>query len=193
MPPPRHGGTRSTARAHAQHGSRCDMRQFINGQHPADSDLVAIRNSSRDDPQLPGSPTSTRVRADALPAIRRVVAATRRTIAPGAAAAAANGMADAYANQPVRERVPPPRRSAKSKSGAREADEVEAFVQSLAQHRFARVEEGEQCAICIEEWEPSDLAVMMPCSHPFHKECISAWLLKSSLCPICKWDSRTQK
>jgi len=183
--PRRHGGTRSTARTTAQHGSRCDMRHFLMGQHPADPDLQAIRNSSREEPTTPTSPT---VRAEALAAIRRTVAVSRRNVAPrGAAAAAASGSEDAYANLPPRQITVVPRQGGRSKR--RDAATIATFVRSLERHKFEEVEDGEQCSICIEEWETAEVAVMLPCRHRFHSDCIGAWLLKSSLCPICKLDS----
>lgn len=47
----------------------------------------------------------------------------------------------------------------------------------------------ESCAICHEDfsvYERIDIGDVLPC-HPnsFHRTCISTWLRKSSLCPIC--------
>jgi len=163
------------------------MRQFLMGQHPVDPDLQAIRNSSREEPPTPTLPT---VRAEALAAIRRTVAVSRRNVAPrGAAAAAASGSEDAYANLPPRQITVVPRRQRGGKLKKRDAAAVATFVQSLERHTFEEVEDGEQCSICIEEWETAEVCVMLPCRHRYHSDCIGAWLLKSSLCPICKLDS----
>lgn len=43
-----------------------------------------------------------------------------------------------------------------------------------------------KCLICYEEFKDSDLNVLLPCSHNFHKKCIKYWLTKkSNKCPIC--------
>ncbi|KAI8465092.1 MAG: hypothetical protein J3K34DRAFT_371568 [Monoraphidium minutum] len=50
---------------------------------------------------------------------------------------------------------------------------------------------GEGCAICAEEYVPSDVVRVLPCRHRMHLECIDRWLLKSTEhsapkgCPLC--------
>lgn len=49
------------------------------------------------------------------------------------------------------------------------------------------VEEGDECAICLESFHEGDNVKLMRCHHYFHSECIDPWLTKhSNLCPICK-------
>ena len=49
------------------------------------------------------------------------------------------------------------------------------------------VEEGDECAICLESFHEGDNVKLMRCNHYFHSECIDPWLTKhSDLCPICK-------
>lgn len=44
----------------------------------------------------------------------------------------------------------------------------------------------ESCSICIEEYEEdSTVAVLEKCNHMYHEQCISEWLKKSTLCPLC--------
>lgn len=46
---------------------------------------------------------------------------------------------------------------------------------------------GEQCAICIADFEHGDWDRQLPrCGHCFHQECIDLWLLRSDECPLCK-------
>ncbi|PVU99772.1 hypothetical protein BB559_000420 [Furculomyces boomerangus] len=48
-----------------------------------------------------------------------------------------------------------------------------------------------ECLICIEEFKDEDLVRVIPCYHPFHKECIDTWLLEQSgSCPECRLDLR---
>ena len=41
------------------------------------------------------------------------------------------------------------------------------------------------CAICRETLETSETRVL-PCSHPYHKECINSWLARVPSCPYCR-------
>ena len=41
-----------------------------------------------------------------------------------------------------------------------------------------------QCIICRQRFKEMDV-VKLPCGHCFHGECIEAWTLNHSQCPIC--------
>lgn len=45
-----------------------------------------------------------------------------------------------------------------------------------------------ECTICIDDFEPGELLVLLPrCQHAFHKDCIRPWLLeRQGRCPLCK-------
>ncbi|KAD5317679.1 hypothetical protein R6Q59_033018 [Mikania micrantha] len=43
------------------------------------------------------------------------------------------------------------------------------------------------CAVCLCEFEDDDDLRLLPkCSHAFHMNCIDAWLLSHSTCPLCR-------
>mmetsp|Transcript_134471 Transcript_134471/g.190112 ORF Transcript_134471/g.190112 Transcript_134471/m.190112 type:complete len:124 (-) Transcript_134471:428-799(-) len=42
------------------------------------------------------------------------------------------------------------------------------------------------CCVCLMEFESSDVVRQLPCSHIFHKRCISAWLQRNMECPMCR-------
>jgi len=47
-------------------------------------------------------------------------------------------------------------------------------------------EESRTCQICICEFESGENVMLLPCLHKYHEPCISEWLQKSDLCPMCK-------
>ncbi|KAH1153985.1 hypothetical protein GYH30_049568 [Glycine max] len=54
--------------------------------------------------------------------------------------------------------------------------------------RYARRDEdGKTCAICLEDFEPSEEVRLTPCNHMFHKDCIVPWLTSTGQCPVCRF------
>ncbi|KGN62719.1 RING-H2 finger protein ATL11 [Cucumis sativus] len=44
-----------------------------------------------------------------------------------------------------------------------------------------------ECAICLSEFGDDDTLRLLPkCSHVFHSDCIDAWLVSHSTCPVCR-------
>ncbi|KAL8518695.1 hypothetical protein ACS0TY_009879 [Phlomoides rotata] len=48
--------------------------------------------------------------------------------------------------------------------------------------------DGDQCVICLEEWEAGEKVKKMPCNHRFHGECIVKWLKIHGSCPVCRYE-----
>merc|ERR1712107_777546 len=46
--------------------------------------------------------------------------------------------------------------------------------------------EGDECSVCLAEYEDGDPIRELRCSHMFHTKCIDPWLARSGQCPICK-------
>ena len=42
------------------------------------------------------------------------------------------------------------------------------------------------CVICLCNYELNEKAIILPCTHIFHSECIKSWFLNHDTCPICK-------
>lgn len=42
------------------------------------------------------------------------------------------------------------------------------------------------CAICLEALNRASQQQMLPCGHVYHKGCIAPWLLRRSVCPLCR-------
>lgn len=184
------GGTRNLARALALQGSAADLREFRNAlSHGANGRVNSERIQLA---HAPGSPSNERpwspnqqapngsqprVALASLPAIRQAwISGSRRheRRVGGAQTASASSEAD-------------------EKKAARLALEATEFVSGLKVKKWRRqsIEEGEQCAICIEEWKDSEYATLLPCGHAFHKECLLLWSAQSTLCPICKVDAKS--
>ncbi|KAI0890333.1 uncharacterized protein GGS22DRAFT_12153 [Annulohypoxylon maeteangense] len=43
-----------------------------------------------------------------------------------------------------------------------------------------------ECTICIDEMTVGDEAVVLPCRHWFHEQCVTLWLKQHNTCPICR-------
>ncbi|KAG2622997.1 RING-H2 finger protein ATL74-like [Panicum virgatum] len=45
-----------------------------------------------------------------------------------------------------------------------------------------------ECAICLEDFEDGEEVSVMPCAHghEFHTICITKWLGRSNMCPLCR-------
>ncbi|PIN00167.1 hypothetical protein CDL12_27335 [Handroanthus impetiginosus] len=43
------------------------------------------------------------------------------------------------------------------------------------------------CAVCLENFRDGEKCRLLPsCNHSFHAECVDMWLLRASVCPICR-------
>ncbi|CAO2182349.1 unnamed protein product [Urochloa humidicola] len=68
---------------------------------------------------------------------------------------------------------------------ARVAATSEAIDKGL-QQVAGRSREGEECAVCLQDLLSDETLGAMPCSHAFHHHCISQWLRRNAVCPICR-------
>ena len=45
------------------------------------------------------------------------------------------------------------------------------------------------CAICLQDYKDGDvISNVKACGHPYHSDCLSAWVEKSMTCPYCRHD-----
>ena len=64
----------------------------------------------------------------------------------------------------------------RSSKRARVAAASEAILPEVS----GRSREGEECAICLQDFAAEETLRGMPCSHAFHRHCISKWLCRSA-------------
>ncbi|WVZ61279.1 hypothetical protein U9M48_011181 [Paspalum notatum var. saurae] len=54
-----------------------------------------------------------------------------------------------------------------------------------------------ECAICLHDFDfDSDTEISvraLPCSHAFHQDCISQWLRRNAVCPLCRYQLPTEE
>jgi hypothetical protein len=72
-----------------------------------------------------------------------------------------------------------------SSSRPKDEDANDAAVDTTFDEDFEPVDEN-ACAICLCNVEDGDIVGDIPCRHVFHKECLKAWLTRSSRCPLCQ-------
>jgi len=44
----------------------------------------------------------------------------------------------------------------------------------------------QDCSVCLESFQKSEILKVLPCLHRFHADCIDNWLRRNGNCPICK-------
>ncbi|XP_059284509.1 RING-H2 finger protein ATL3-like [Lycium ferocissimum] len=63
-------------------------------------------------------------------------------------------------------------------------------IEKLPSYAFQSKNKGTspiECAVCLDNLKVGEKCRLLPlCSHSFHAECIDLWLLKTSICPICR-------
>ncbi|XP_026434645.1 E3 ubiquitin-protein ligase RNF6-like [Papaver somniferum] len=47
-------------------------------------------------------------------------------------------------------------------------------------------EETEICTICLDGYENKGKIATLDCKHEYHEDCITQWLVRKNVCPICK-------
>lgn len=63
-------------------------------------------------------------------------------------------------------------------------------VDSLPSHTVSGACDS-MCTVCHDDFESGQVATSMPCSHTFHKDCLTPWLAQNNSCPVCRFELPT--
>jgi len=44
------------------------------------------------------------------------------------------------------------------------------------------------CAVCKDNFQENDTALLLPCRHYYHEDCIKPWLSQHCTCPVCRYE-----
>jgi hypothetical protein len=58
-------------------------------------------------------------------------------------------------------------------------------IKALPKVRFESAER-QHCSICLEAYKEGELLTALHCSHFFHIDCLSRWMQRATLCPLCR-------
>lgn len=47
---------------------------------------------------------------------------------------------------------------------------------------------GEDCRVCLEVFDRGEKALLLPCKHRFHAQCVGKWFHSAKSCPVCRKD-----
>ena len=56
-------------------------------------------------------------------------------------------------------------------------------------HEYVGMESAVDCPVCLQSFENGDRCRSLLCRHIFHVQCVDLWLLKNSICPVCRSDA----
>ncbi|OBZ82973.1 putative RING finger protein P32A8.03c, partial [Choanephora cucurbitarum] len=64
----------------------------------------------------------------------------------------------------------------------------EQVIDSLPKRSLTDKEKAQEidCAVCKDNFEPTEQVIELPCLHIFHDDCIKPWLKLNGTCPVCR-------
>lgn len=66
----------------------------------------------------------------------------------------------------------------------------ESEVAELHEFKVEEIPTELACAICQDQFQVDDKAILLYCGHQFHSECLVPWLKRVASCPTCRKDPR---
>lgn len=63
---------------------------------------------------------------------------------------------------------------------------VETKKEEISKYSFInKSQELDECIICLEKMKENEKLMILKCTHIYHHKCLSLWLSKKSICPLC--------
>jgi hypothetical protein len=59
-------------------------------------------------------------------------------------------------------------------------------ISNLSQVKFDKLNEGELCLICYDEYKQDEKITLLSCKHIYHYDCINTWVQIDNSCPLCR-------
>jgi len=67
--------------------------------------------------------------------------------------------------------------------GAESVEDEEEIEWNISRYNGA---EGQECSVCLIDFEKDDEVIHLACHHTFHQDCIMEWALHKQDCPNCR-------
>lgn len=64
-------------------------------------------------------------------------------------------------------------------------------VNELNKNEIGKEGSCENCSVCKDDFEISQMILKLPCKHIFHEECIMPWMKERNSCPTCRFELPT--
>ena len=59
------------------------------------------------------------------------------------------------------------------------------YDRSMMVYQNEKINNLNECIICLEDMKFNDDLILVKCSHIYHKECLEKWMVRRSVCPLC--------
>ncbi|MCL7027289.1 hypothetical protein MKW94_029875 [Papaver nudicaule] len=70
-----------------------------------------------------------------------------------------------------------------------EGEDIESHMEKIVV-----LDDAESCSVCLQDMDSgADDAVVLKCSHTFHKKCMLEWSRRKPNCPLCRHDMRKDR
>lgn len=67
-----------------------------------------------------------------------------------------------------------------------ESEQMEGLYPAKLWENIKQNEDGETCAICLDDFTSESMVRQLGCLHCFHVACIDNWAANKASCPLCK-------
>jgi E3 ubiquitin-protein ligase RNF115/126 len=65
------------------------------------------------------------------------------------------------------------------------------IVDGLNKNEIGKEGSCENCSVCKDDFEVTQMILKLPCKHIFHEDCIMPWMKERNSCPTCRFELAT--